>query len=76
MKTATKIVSKLLAATLALTLGAAALTSCGSGTSYTDGNTEYFIGATGPLTGDASSYGISVERAQSLPSKKLTHRAD
>ncbi len=39
MKTATKIVSKLLAATLALTLGAAALTSCGSGASYTDGNT-------------------------------------
>ena len=28
---------------------------------YTSNNTEYFIGATGPLTGDASSYGISVQ---------------
>lgn len=29
-------------------------------TGYTSGNTEFFIGGTGPLTGDASSYGISV----------------
>ena len=71
MKTATKIVSKLLAATLALTLGAAALTSCGSGASYTDGNTEYFIGATGPLTGDASSYGISVEKGAELAVEEI-----
>ena len=67
MKTATKIVSKL--------LGAAALTSCGSGTSYTDGNTEYFIGATGPLTGDASSYGISVEKGAELAVEEINAQA-
>lgn len=33
---------------------------------YTSGNTEYFIGGTGPLTGDASSYGISVQQGCQL----------
>ncbi|MBR2413322.1 MAG: ABC transporter substrate-binding protein [Clostridia bacterium] len=33
---------------------------------YTADNTEYFIGATGPLTGDTSSYGISVQQGAQL----------
>ncbi len=33
---------------------------------YTADNTAYVIGATGPLTGDASSYGISVQQGASL----------
>ena len=33
---------------------------------YSGKNTEYIIGATGPLTGDASSYGISVKQGAQL----------
>ena len=33
---------------------------------YTANNTEYVIGATGPLTGDASSYGNSVRNGAQL----------
>lgn len=33
---------------------------------YTANNTEYVIGATGPLTGDAASYGISVQQGAQL----------
>ncbi len=52
-----------------------ALAGCGEGgnaggfeskTAYTLSNTEFFIGATGPLTGDASSYGISVQQGAQL----------
>lgn len=38
----------------------------GSNESYTSSNTEFFIGSTGPLTGDASSYGISVQQGAQL----------
>lgn len=41
-------------------------TGFGSNTSYTSSNTEFFIGSTGPLTGDASSYGISVQQGAQL----------
>ena len=37
-----------------------------SSTSYTSSNTEFIIGSTGPLTGDASSYGISVQQGAQL----------
>lgn len=37
------------------------LTACGQ-----EANTEYFIGCTGPLTGDASSYGISVKNGAQI----------
>ncbi|MBR2315569.1 MAG: ABC transporter substrate-binding protein [Clostridia bacterium] len=33
---------------------------------YTANNTEFVIGATGPLTGDAASYGISVQQGAQL----------
>lgn len=35
-------------------------------TSYTADNTEFVIGSTGPLTGDNSSYGISVQQGAQL----------
>ncbi len=42
--------------------------ACGNGGAgnYTANNTEFFIGATGPLTGDTSSYGISVNEGAML----------
>ena len=33
---------------------------------YTAENTKYVIGATGPLTGDAASYGISVQQGATI----------
>ncbi len=38
---------------------------------YTKNNTEYVIGATGPLTGDASSYGISVQNGAQLAVEEI-----
>ncbi len=38
---------------------------------YTADNTEYFIGATGPLTGDTSSYGISVQQGATLAVEEI-----
>ena len=40
-------------------------------TGYTANNTEYFIGGTGPLTGDASSYGVSVNNGLSLAIEEI-----
>lgn len=42
-----------------------------SNDSYTSKNTEFFIGATGPLTGDASSYGISVQQGAKLAIEEI-----
>lgn len=39
--------------------------------SYTSGNTEYVIGCTGPLTGDTSSYGISVQEGATLAIEEI-----
>lgn len=48
---------------IAVMMAAAMAAACGCGTSnYTADNTEYFIGGTGPLTGDAASYGTSVQK--------------
>lgn len=38
---------------------------------YAANNTEYFIGGTGPLTGGASSYGISVQNGASLAVEQI-----
>ena len=38
---------------------------------YAANNTEYFIGGTGPLTGGASSYGISVQNGASLAVEEI-----
>lgn len=42
-----------------------------TGTNYAANNTEYVIGCTGPLTGDASSYGISVQEGAELAVKQI-----
>ena len=59
---------KTLALVMALAMCAVCFAGCGEAktTSYTAGNTEFFIGCTGPLTGDASSYGISVQEGAQL----------
>ena len=49
------------------------IAACGESeaTNYAANNTEYFIGGTGPLTGDASSYGISVQNGASLAVEQI-----
>lgn len=69
-----KATKKILCAVFALVLALSALTACSgnSGKSgYTANNTEFFIGATGPLTGDASAYGISVQKGATLAIEQL-----
>lgn len=72
-----KSVKKVLAAVLALTLIALCFTACGgtgtknTGSSYTANNTEYFIGTTGPLTGDAASYGNSVKNGATIAIEEI-----
>ncbi len=58
---------KTLSLVLVVVMSMLALAGCGGGSdSYTANNTEYFIGCTGPLTGDASSYGISVQNGAKI----------
>lgn len=61
------IMKKLIAIMLAVVV-VFCIAACGENeaTNYAANNTEYFIGGTGPLTGDASSYGISVQNGVSL----------
>ncbi len=47
-------------------VGTVSLVSCGGTTSYTANNTEYYLGASGPLTGGAASYGIGVKNGAQL----------
>ncbi len=64
-----KILAIALAAVMAL-----ALVACGGGNeagNYASENTEYFIGGTGPLTGGASSYGISVQQGATLAVEEI-----
>ena len=64
---------KVLAFVLALALAVCGLTACSAkkNDGYTSENTEYMIGATGPLTGDASSYGISVQQGAQLAIEEI-----
>ena len=56
-----------IALSLAMVLSmVACFASCGG-----NKNTEYFIGCTGPLTGDAASYGISVQKGAKLAVKQI-----
>lgn len=63
---------KFLAIALAAVM-ALALVACGGGnsSSYTANNDKYFIGGTGPLTGGASSYGISVQQGAQLAVEEI-----
>lgn len=64
---------KVLAFVLALALAVCGLTACSAkkNDGYTSENTEYVIGATGPLTGDASSYGISAQQGAQLAIEEI-----
>ena len=60
---------KIVCLALAVLMLAFALTACGkepAGSSYTANNTTFVIGLSGPLTGEASQYGIAVQRAAQL----------
>ncbi len=56
---------KIISLFLVLTLCLGAFASCG-GVDYTANNTEYVIGASGPLTGGAAMYGIAVKNAAQM----------
>ena len=65
---------KIFAATVAVATMATAmvgLTSCGGNNGPTAENTAFYIGATGPLTGEAASYGNSVKQGAALAVKHL-----
>ena len=63
---------KFLSIALAAVVSVAALAGCGgSAGNYTANNTEFFIGATGPLTGDTSSYGTSVNEGAMLAIEEI-----
>ncbi len=67
-----KMFTKIAALALAAMMLVACFASCGQGaTHYAANNTEYFIGCTGPLTGDASSYGISVQRGAEIAIEEI-----
>lgn len=64
---------KILALVLVAVLAVFCFAACGesAATNYAANNTEYFIGGTGPLTGGASSYGISVQNGAMLAVEKI-----
>lgn len=66
-----KMTTKVFAIALSAILAATCFVSCGGNKSYTAENTEFFIGATGPLTGDASSYGTSVQEGATLAIEEI-----
>lgn len=66
---------KTVSSILLVMMVAVCFTGCGSKSGgdegYTAKNTEFVIGATGPLTGDASSYGISVQKGAQLAIEQI-----
>ena len=56
---------------LSLVLAALMIVFCFAGCGGKKSNTEYFIGATGPLTGDNASYGTSVKKGATLAVKEI-----
>lgn len=60
---------KVFAAVMAGAMMVACMSSCGegkTGKNYAEGNTEYYLGASGPLTGGASVYGQAVKNAAQM----------
>ena len=57
---------KILSFVLALALCAGAFAACGNKVSYTENNTEFVIGVSGPLTGGAAMYGTAVANAAQM----------
>ena len=68
---------KVVALMLTVALFAFCFAGCGNNggneEGYTSSNTELFIGGTGPLTGDASSYGVSVQNGAKLAIKEINN---
>ena len=58
-------ISKLLSIITAAALCLGCLAGCG-GANYTADNTEYIIGVSGPLTGDAAVYGTAVKNSAQM----------
>ena len=56
--------------TLAAAAAAACFAGCG-GNNYADKNTEYYIGASGPLTGGAAIYGTAVKNAAQMAVEEI-----
>ena len=66
-----KTVKKVLAAVLVLVLVLTCFAACGGKEKGKDAAETILIGGTGPLTGDASSYGNSVKNGASLAVKEI-----
>ena len=62
MKTITR---KILAVALALVM-VMSFAACSGGANYTEENTEYVIGVSGPLTGAAAVYGVAVQNSAQM----------
>ena len=58
--------TRLLAIMMVVVLCVASLVGCGGKKGYTASNTEYVIGLTGPLTGDAAVYGTAVQNSAQM----------
>ena len=63
-----KTIFKVLALTLCVMMFAGCMVACG------DKDATYVIGATGPLTGSAASYGLSVQKGAQLAVKEIQPR--
>ena len=57
---------KALALVLSVILCLGALAACNGGANYTETNTEYVIGVSGPLTGGAAIYGLAVKNGAQM----------
>ena len=58
-------VKKVIAAVMALVM-MFGLTACSGGANYTENNTEFVIGVSGPLTGAAAVYGVAVQNSAQM----------
>lgn len=66
-----KVVAVFMVATMVV-LSAVSFTSCGgSETNYAANNTEFYIGASGPLTGGAAVYGLAVKNAAEMAVEEI-----
>lgn len=58
-------VKKVIAAVMALVM-VLGLSACSGGANYTENNTEFVIGVSGPLTGGAAVYGVAVQNSAQM----------
>ncbi len=63
--------TRILAIMMVVVLCAASLVGCGGKKGYTANNTEYVIGLTGPLTGDAAVYGTAVQNSAKMAVEEI-----